>query len=152
MMISEFHKAKFLEKIFKTDSCWRWSGSVDRNGYGRMSVGHVNRTAHRISYELFKGSIPEGLQIDHLCRVRDCVNPDHLEAVTGRMNTLRGYSPSAIHARKTHCPRGHEYSPTYDGRRWRRYCKTCYKNSNRLTAQKYRAKKSAIQPPNKEEA
>lgn len=84
--------------------------------------------AHRYAYELLVGPIPEGLHIDHLCRVRLCVNPAHLEAVTCHENNRRSTSPTAVNAKKTHCPRGHEYTEenTYfappDGRRM---CKPC---------------------------
>ncbi len=85
--------------------CWLWLGHIDCGGYGRFSSSR----AHRVSYERFKGPIPDGYEIDHLCKQRCCCNPDHLEAVTPRENNLRSESPAAKHARKTHCPRGHAY-------------------------------------------
>ncbi len=94
------------------DSCWWWNGYVNRKGYGRFHVsveaGAVQ--AHRFSYELRHGSIPAGMTLDHLCRNRACVNPDHLEPVTNRANVLRGDGPTAENAVKTHCPRGHAYT------------------------------------------
>lgn len=93
--------------------CWLWMGNIHpRKGYGtfQLRVGPdiwISRLAHRVSYEHFKGKIPEGLQIDHLCRVRSCVNPAHLEAVTGRENILRGTGWAATKAKQTHCLRGH---------------------------------------------
>lgn len=87
--------------------CWHWTGATS-NGYGRVRVD-VDRPAHRFAYELLVGPIPDGLVIDHLCRVRHCVNPAHLEAVTNAENILRGNGFSARHARKTHCPKGHPY-------------------------------------------
>lgn len=86
--------------------CWEWAGRR-RSGYGR--VYHNGRTvqAHRLAYTLANGPIPSGLTIDHLCRNRACVNPAHLEAVTMRVNILRGMSPPAKNARKTRCVRGH---------------------------------------------
>lgn len=86
--------------------CWIWDHVKDRHGYGHFS--HVG--AHRWSYELHVGPIPEGLSLDHLCRNPPCVNPDHLEPVTHRENVLRGVSPCAQHARQTHCKRGHPLS------------------------------------------
>lgn len=85
------------------------------------------RGAHRVAYEIVKGPIPKGLQIDHLCRVPACINPNHLEAVTAQVNTLRGVSPAAQQARQTHCKRGHELNAVNmvrygDGHR---RCKTC---------------------------
>ncbi len=89
----------------KTDSCWLWTGAKQTAGYGVLS----DRLAHRLSYERWKGPIPAGLTIDHLCRVRHCVNPEHLEAVTLAENVLRGESLPARNARRTHCPQGHPY-------------------------------------------
>lgn len=88
-----------------SSGCWEWTGSMHAAGYGLFR----DRLAHRISYEVHVGSIPEGLTIDHLCRNRRCVNPLHLEAVTIAVNVLRGESPPARNARKTHCPKGHPY-------------------------------------------
>ena len=102
-----------IERIFRhaifTDSCWLWDGAIQPDGYVRTKVGGRITSIHRLSYEFCVGPIPSNLEIDHLCRVRHCFNPDHLEIVTRRENTLRGESPSAQNARKTHCPRGHPY-------------------------------------------
>lgn len=83
--------------------------------------------AHRYAYEHFIGPIPEGLQVDHLCRVRNCVNPDHLEAVTCRENVLRGDGVAAANARATHCPQGHAYDEanTYTWTNGGRHCRAC---------------------------
>lgn len=111
--------------------CWLWIGGTATHGYGRIMVKGRRIGAHRYSYELHKGPIPEGLQIDHLCRTRSCVNPDHLEAVTGRTNVLRGNTVVAENARKTHCSRGHLFSgrnlslKIQDGRIRQRLCKAC---------------------------
>lgn len=93
--------------------CWLWLGGLDRDGYGAFtSMAHGKRRvpAHRFSWTLANGPIPEGLVIDHLCRMPPCVNPAHLRVVTPRTNTLCGMGVAAIHARKTHCPRGHAYA------------------------------------------
>lgn len=113
--------------------CWIWLATVDRCGYGkifgRRSVG--SQLAHRASYMAFVGEIPKGLTLDHLCNVTCCVNPDHLKPATNRDNTLRGGSPSAIHARQTHCKHGHPFDEanTYRvmGRHGRvvRACRIC---------------------------
>lgn len=102
----------FLSRIKKTKSCWLWMGSMHgaNSGYGEFPFENKVVRSHRFSYELFKGKIPDGLHIDHLCRVRHCVNPDHLEAVPQGVNTLRGFAPSAIYARRTKCKYGHKYN------------------------------------------
>lgn len=107
--------------------CWLWTASLGPKGYGRAFVGHrQRRPAHVVAWELLRGPVPDGRQLDHLCRVRSCVNPDHLEPVTNRENVLRGQGPSAQNARKTHCKRGHELNEAnaYSGRGYRE-CRAC---------------------------
>lgn len=117
----------------RPSQCWSWRGTLS-NGYGRLGDGRHNLIpAHRISYEIHKGPIPEGLEVDHTCRNRQCTNPDHLEAVTQRINILRGESIVAHNARKTHCPKGHEYIAentivTKDGTR---RCRACRREAQR---------------------
>lgn len=90
--------------------CWIWAGG-DNGRYGTLNIGnHKMQPAHRATYELAKGKIPDGLHIDHLCRNTFCVNPDHLEAVTCKENVMRGEGLASINAKKTHCPKGHPYS------------------------------------------
>jgi hypothetical protein len=108
--------------------CWVWQLFRHSNGYGGEQVDGRSCLAHVVSYERHVGPVPEDLQLDHLCRVRACVNPAHLEPVTLAVNVLRGIGPSAVNARKTHCKRGHEFSPenthiTTDGKRVCRACK-----------------------------
>lgn len=101
---------RFIAKIALGDGCWLWTGHVGQNGYGKFYPTWAGGTkgvyAHRFAYELFVGPIAPKLTIDHLCRVRNCVRPAHLEAVTQRENLRR--SPLG-HAAKTHCPQGHAY-------------------------------------------
>lgn len=108
------------DKIQISDGCWEWTGTLTPEGYGRISRGGGGAErldyllTHRLLYELLVGPIPDGLVLDHLCRVRRCCNPLHLEPVTQKENTLRSpVAPAAINARKTHCPRGHLYDMTY---------------------------------------
>ena len=101
---------RFWSKVSKTNSCWLWIACLDRDGYGQFRVGKKVRQAHIVAYELVTGVVPPELQLDHLCRNRACVRPDHLEAVTKLVNDLRGMSPMAVNARKTCCPQGHPYA------------------------------------------
>ena len=89
--------------------CWEWTAYRNRYGYGQFCIDGRMMKAHRVAYELYRGNIPEGLQIDHLCRVRHCVNPDHLEPVTAQENHRRGES-GVKNKQKTHCPHGHPYA------------------------------------------
>lgn len=111
--------------------CWLWTGAQAYNGYGFFRAGPLVR-AHRFAYEFFVGPIPEGLQIDHLCRVRNCVNPDHLEPVTGQENHRRGNS-GKLERERTHCPQGHPYDEA-NTRWWRgrnRHCRACDRERHR---------------------
>jgi hypothetical protein len=102
---------RFVESfLFDEDECWYWMGPIDRKGYGRFNTALGRFSAHRYSYMLWIGPIAEGLELDHLCRHRDCVNPAHLEAVTHRVNVLRSQAPPARQARQTHCKNGHPFN------------------------------------------
>ena len=100
---------RFWAKVEKTEFCWLWRGWVMPNGYGRVKRDGRNYPVHRFAYEQVYGAIPEGLQLDHLCRTRHCVRFDHLEAVSQTTNILRGTGFSARNARKTHCAKGHPF-------------------------------------------
>ena len=123
---------RFWAKVNKTDSCWLWTGSTSR-GYGQFRVGNKVVPAHRWAYQQAKGPIPKGLELDHLCRVRHCVNPDHLEAVTNSVNWLRGQHPSAVSHRSSHCHRGHPFTEanTYILKNKYRRCRTCDRERHR---------------------
>lgn len=99
---------KFIERIAFGPGCWVWTGAK-RKGYGRWHVRHRSVGAHRLAYMLIVGAIPAGMQIDHLCRNPACVNPTHMEVVDNRTNTLRGFSPAAIGARRSRCIHGHPF-------------------------------------------
>lgn len=91
-------------------ACWEWTASIRHSGYGCLGVDGKTVYAHRWAWEAANGPIPPGLDIDHLCRNRACVNPTHLEPVTRQENIRRGVGYSALNARRTHCPSGHPYS------------------------------------------
>jgi len=122
---------RFWEKVQKTEDCWLWTAAQIGSGYGQFRLGGY-AYAHRYSYELHKGKIPEGLHIDHLCRVKNCVNPDHLEAVSPGENLRRGIRTNQ-HKGKTHCIRGHEFSGDnlILGKNGGRHCRTCTKMKRR---------------------
>lgn len=127
---------KFLDKVHKTETCWLWTAGKTPKGYGKLKVQGKTLSAHRLSYELYKGEIPEGLTIDHLCFIKHCTNPSHLEAVTNQENNLRGNSYSAINARKTHCKYGHEFTPENTAKRGLKY-RRCIKCRNREARESY---------------
>ena len=130
---------KYLSQYYEVDAdgCWIWHFGVSGNGYGNYG----NKGAHRVFYEIFKGPIEHKMQIDHLCRKKACVNPEHLEQVTAQENILRmlpyrmANMGGLFHSIKTHCPRGHEYNEenTYNGTRKNglkyRACRACRRKS-----------------------
>ena len=129
-MLAEF-APRFWKRFVRGESCWLWTGSHTAEGYSLLSVangdthhGQTKRVyAHRFAFELLRGPITPGLTLDHLCRNTGCVNPQHLEEVPIRVNILRGNSPSAKAARRTVCPRGHEY--THRSPDGHRRCRDC---------------------------
>lgn len=112
--------------------CWQWTAAVQKDGYGHFWDGQAMVLAHRFSYQIANGVIPEGMQSDHLCRNRLCVRPDHLEAVTQRQNMARGTGPSATALRTNHCQRGHSDWVEHQrkGKRYR-VCRICLQRSRR---------------------
>jgi hypothetical protein len=124
------------QSVETTAGCWEWQGSRTPKGYGRVHARGKLLYVHRVAYEALIAEIPEGLQLDHLCRNRACVNPWHLEPVTNRVNTSRGRAGTRLaseNSGKTHCPQGHPYSG--DNLRigphgWR-YCRTCRREQKR---------------------
>lgn len=123
--------------VFSPDGCWLWTAVTTPNGYGKIGVNGQHLGAHRVMYELIVGPVPEGLVIDHLCKVRHCVNPAHLEPVTQRENLLRADTIQARNAAKTHCIHGHEFSPknTYIQSDGGRRCRRCNADRNRIRNQ-----------------
>ncbi len=141
--------------------CWPWLGSISAAGYGPFRTNGYH-LAHRFAYGLLVGPIPEGYQVDHDCHNkaaavglctggssclhRRCCNPAHLEAVTGRTNTLRSLAPSALNAVKTHCPNGHPYDDvnTYRDRKGRR-CRACARALDLTRRRPWTAQRREIQ-------
>lgn len=134
---------RFWDKVLVGDECWEWQAAL-RQGYGSFAMAHHSCYAHRIAYEMLVGPIPKGLDIDHLCRNRRCVNPAHLEPVTRRTNLLR--SPLmvfAVGALMTECKKGHAY--TVENTRVRRdgtrVCRICYHGYDRTRRERDKVRK-----------
>lgn len=124
---------RFAAKVDVCESgCWVWRGARNANGYGNVHRDGRTWRAHRLAYTLLIGNVPGGLHLDHLCRVRLCVNPAHMEPVTNRTNIMRGTSPTARHAVKQFCDAGHAFDDanTYH---WRggRFCRACRAEAKR---------------------
>lgn len=144
---------RWLRRIERDKSgCWIWQGALNLGGYGHAGYGangkHCDVLVHRFFYLYLKGEIPLGLELDHLCRVPNCVNPEHLEPVTRAENQRRGMAgglrnngPSAINAAKTHCIHGHPFNKenTYYIRGGGRSCKECGRTRKRLEMRRKRA-------------
>ncbi len=119
--------------IVDFNGCWRWCFNVNNNGYGRVTIDGKRDYAHRVFYRNTKGLIPYGMVIDHLCRVRDCVNPRHLEVVTHKENNYRGIGPASKNHKKNMCINGHQFTDNNlyhwkndrDGRSRGRVCRQC---------------------------
>lgn len=154
--VGAFHRGHYwgetIENVFwkyvspePNSGCWLWDGPLNGYGYGRFSFEKKDYMAHRLSYELHRTQIPEGMQIDHLCRVRCCVNPDHLEIVSPGENTVRGWQAANYErpeARRSHCPKGHPYSGDnlYVSPKGFKECRTCKRETNRRSRQRLKSR------------
>lgn len=135
ILIRFFSKIKISPNItFNGTPCWLWTRELDEKGYARFryATKQWHGRAHNVSYKMFIGPIPDGLEIDHLCRRRHCVNPVHLEAVTYWTNQLRGVGTLVARTLQTHCKYGHEFTPenTYPMPHGGRQCRICRKIQN----------------------
>lgn len=138
---------RFFAKVRQTYDpfgCWLWGAAIDAaTGYGRFKLGGRLDMAHRAAWLLLRGPIPAGLHLDHLCRVRACVNPWHLEPVTIRVNTLRGNSPVAVAWRTDTCHRGHDLREAYTDGNGHRDCRACRRQRQLAYDRKRRAQRRA---------
>jgi HNH endonuclease len=137
---------RFLKYFVKSAGCWEWQGGLGHNGYGQFYDGKRTVRAHRYSHEYFKGLIPIGFQIDHLCRNKRCINPDHLEAVTQLVNIRRQKGHPTI---PNACCNGHIYTPenTRITAKNHRRCRACncihqmnFKRRHNLLKKQYETK------------
>lgn len=145
---------RFWEKVDKSGDCWVWTAYRGRLGYGEFRTREDGKLkaykAHRMAFILAHGAIPEGKELDHLCRNRACVNPAHLEPVDHRTNVLRGAVSALRHLagprkRKTHCKYGHQFTPENTmcrpSRPGRRQCRTCHNEATRQYKSRRRAER-----------
>lgn len=139
----------FWKRVRKTNTCWLWHGATRINGYGMVTFGGKTVSAHTYSLMLDGQSVPKGMHVDHICRVRACVKPEHLRIVTPRENILSTTSPAARNARKTHCLRGHPLTMDnvrkgkFEMHGWR-LCVTCHRESTVRWRAKYSERNNAL--------
>src|SRR5690606_22643593 len=119
--------------------CWNWTAFRLSTGYGKFRLRGLTVTAHRVAWVDAGGELVDGLELDHLCRDRSCVNPEHLEQIPHATNVRRG-DGGAFHAAKTHCPRGHEYNEENTRRaKGKRHCRSCGREDMRRRRARERA-------------
>jgi hypothetical protein len=137
---------RLMERVDAEGDCWVWTKRISPNGYGLFTAGTQGRVgqyahmAHRQVWAELVGPIPEAMQLDHLCRNRACVNPDHMEPVT-RAENMRRSAAVAVKRQKTECAQGHQYTPenTFVDKNGYRGCRICRRAASLKFAQKKRA-------------
>lgn len=138
---------RFWTKVFKNKNCWMWVGArtaTHGHYYGNFHIAGKNYLAHRVAYILMNGEINNDYVIDHICGNGLCVNPLHLQNITNKENILKGKTPSARHAKKTHCSKGHPYSKSNTCKSGnKRYCLICSRRKGRVYHKKKRGLKNA---------
>jgi hypothetical protein len=132
---------RFWDKVDKTDGCWLWKEHVSPTGYCNFRVGKTKEYSHRFAWEISNNAkIPKDMTVDHLCKIRHCVNPNHLEIVSRGENALRGDGPCAKNLRKKLCKRGHELtSYVRDDNKKYRACRVCCKLKMRRLREEWRS-------------
>jgi hypothetical protein len=142
-----------IEKQPGPDGCWLWVGALDKDGYGRTNTAEYGKQyVHRLAYMILVGPIPEGLTIDHLCRVRNCFRPKHLEPVSQMVNVMRGETQARFKTAQTSCVNGHPFDEKNTGVKYppshpngMRYCRQCNLDSDaRRRAKQKKARELAI--------
>ena len=142
-------KKRFWAKVNKTDTCWMWVAYIGQQGYGKFRFNGRSTTAHRVSYEIHNGPIPNKLHVCHSCDVKQCVNPDHLWLGTAKDNMAdrdaKGRGGKNTNSKKTHCKSGHPFAGEnlvliFSGDKKHRVCRICRANTWRLIKRKQRAR------------
>lgn len=141
MNMTEQEATRFASKHQKVGRCWVWQGPLDRDGYGTFYFRRMNRRAHRVAWFSVHGDMTEGMVINHTCRNRACVNPQHLQAISLLENVTRdSVSLPYLNSQKSHCPKGHPFDRMYRGKRGPvRYCSICQAAKRKRLRAKWRA-------------